>query len=293
MEDNRKKINERRRELYKLKKQQIKPIIKDNEDETTTSESESESESEASIQYGDIYKSNDDFLNDLTNKEIKTKFKEENEDEDKKALKDEKEYKPIKIQNVVDFHNEEEEVKNLINEFNNKKSQSKKNVTTNKYIKNDNPYDSQLLGKDKRVLLVKINEYKNLFPTELKTFKIKPNATCEELQRYLDEMDAIVSTSNIDGFLTDSILNCIKMIEPITAKTQSFDITGMADMLKENKDFIKLLKQLYIKYGCFSAIPAEYQLLMIISTTGYICRSKNIKKKEFEKYLNEKINVTN
>ena len=38
-----------------------------------------------------------------------------------------------------------------------------------------------ILGKDRRVLIAKLHQYKNLFPNELKKFKIKPNSSPEQL----------------------------------------------------------------------------------------------------------------
>jgi hypothetical protein len=46
-----------------------------------------------------------------------------------------------------------------------------------------------LLGKDRRVLIAKIHQYKNLFPTELKKFKIKQNSSLEQLKEALSEME--------------------------------------------------------------------------------------------------------
>jgi len=63
-----------------------------------------------------------------------------------------------------------------------------------------------IIGKDKRVLIAKLHQYKNLFPDELKKFKIKPNSSPEQLNACLSEMEAIVETSSIDQFMTDSIL---------------------------------------------------------------------------------------
>ena len=45
-----------------------------------------------------------------------------------------------------------------------------------------------ILGKDKRVLIAKLHQYKNLFPTELKKFKIKPNSSPEQMKACLSEI---------------------------------------------------------------------------------------------------------
>ena len=71
----------------------------------------------------------------------------------------------------------------------------------------------------------------------------------------------------------------------------NFNITGLADLLRSNKQFHQLCKKLHLKYGCFEKIPTEYQLIMIISTTAYVCRNKNANKGELESYLNEPVQI--
>jgi hypothetical protein len=147
---------------------------------------------------------------------------------------------------------------------------------------------SEILGRDKRILLTKIRQYKSLFPDTFKTFKIKANANVQELQTYLDEMDSIVECDSVEQFLLDSILQSIKLIEGISSYTK-YDIQGLADLLKANKQFHQLSKQLFIKYKVFNAVPPEFQMLMLVSTTAYICNCKNKRKGEIEAYLNQPI----
>lgn len=148
---------------------------------------------------------------------------------------------------------------------------------------------SKILGKEKRELIAKLNQYKQLFPNELKKFKVSKFADAEQLQDYLDEMEIIVSTSSVDGFITDSIISCIRIIEGVSASTEKYDISGCADLLKQNKQFHNLTKQLYVKYKVFSSVPPEFQLTMLIATTAFICKSKNQRAKSLNDFLNETI----
>jgi len=145
-----------------------------------------------------------------------------------------------------------------------------------------------ILGKDRRVLIAKLHQYKNLFPNELKKFKIKPNSSPEQLTACLSEMESIVETSSIDQFMTDSILQCIKLIETGTARTK-YNISGTAEMLKSNPQFHNLVKQLYVKYNIFAKVPPEFQLVLLVGTTAMLCKTKNDKKLELESFLNEPI----
>ena len=169
----------------------------------------------------------------------------------------------------------------------NKVTQIKKNK---KIIDNDtnslfSETGNQINGREKNILLKKVRQYKNLFPTELSKFKIKVNASEKELQNYLDEMEILVELDSVDDFLTDSILSSIKVIEGVSATTTNYNISGLSDLLKSNKEFHKLMKMLFIKYGCYSSIPPEYQLMFIVSTSVYICRNKNIKKNELNSFF--------
>jgi hypothetical protein len=145
-----------------------------------------------------------------------------------------------------------------------------------------------ILGKDKRVIIAKLHQYKNLFKEELKKFKIKPNASEEQLKACLSEMEAIVETSSIDNFMTESILQSIKLIEAGSARTK-YNISGTAEMLKQNQQFHNLIKQLYVKYNIFSKVPPEFQLVLLVGTTAMLCKTKNDKKDHIESFLNEKI----
>jgi hypothetical protein len=147
---------------------------------------------------------------------------------------------------------------------------------------------TEILGQERRVLLSKIQQYRNLFPDELKKFKIKKNCSMHDLKLYLEEMEVIVNTDSVEQFLTDSIIQCIKLTEGVSSYTK-YDISGCADMLKGNKQFHTLCKQLYIKYKVFSNVPAEYSIVILVATTAYICKNKNTRKKDLEIFLNAKI----
>ena len=144
-------------------------------------------------------------------------------------------------------------------------------------------------GRDKILLMKKINQYKTLFPADLKGFKIKKNPSAEDLNNVLAEMEVLVETNSVDGFLVDSVLSCIKMVEPLTSGTRNYDVRGLADMLKANKEFHRLAKQLFIKYNVFSSVPVEYQMVMLVSTTAFICTQKNKGKASINSYLDETI----
>ncbi len=135
---------------------------------------------------------------------------------------------------------------------------------------------THLYGRDRLQLIAKINQYKILFPTNdaLKKLKIKKKASIEELQDYLAECEAYVECDSVDVFITDAILQTIKLSEYASCRTK-FNLTGLTELLKQNVQFNSLCKQLYLKYKVFNAIPPEYQLGMIVATSAWICIEKN------------------
>ena len=187
----------------------------------------------------------------------------------------------------------------VVDKFNEKRGRKKKNQDT--YTQTEDVFTpdlfsskgSQILGRTKRELVAKLTQYRQLFPEELKQFKVKKDANEEELQAYLDEMEVIVSVSSVDNFITDSILNCIRIVEGVSANTSKYNISGCADLLKQNREFHSLCKQLYIKYKVFSSVPCEYQLVMIVATTAFIARSKNIHMEKMTAFLNEQVPLGN
>ena len=148
--------------------------------------------------------------------------------------------------------------------------------------------EAQFIGRDRRQLLNRISQYRELFPSELKTFKIKKGSSVEELQAYILEIQIIIETNTIDSFLMDSVYSSLNLIEPMTAKTK-FNIRGLSDLLKSNKQFNSLTKQMLLKYGCYSNVAPEYQILLMIVSSVYITINKNNNRSSIESYLNEKI----
>ena len=232
----------------------------------------------------ETFEIDDNFLSELNNSYYQKEQEEEQQKEEK--LKQNKELEKERIK-------QEKEHEKLMKQI--EKDSSKQERTNKMKINSDNDLYSdtptEIQGKDKLLLIHKIKQYKNLFPDELKTYKIKPNASINELKAYIDDMDIILTTSNVDQFLTDSILQCIKLIEIPTSKTKNFNITGLSDLLKANIQFHQLCKKLYLKYGCFDKIPEEYQLIILVATTAYVCKNKNCNKSELDAYLNETINI--
>ena len=145
-----------------------------------------------------------------------------------------------------------------------------------------------LLGRDRLVLTKKINQYKTLFPKELGKFKVKKNATVTELNDALVECQTLIEVGTVDGFVLDSIMQCVKICEGFTVETD-YDISGLATMLKMNPQFNSLAKLLFIKYNIFSAVPIEQQMCMIIITTSYLCIQKNKSRNSIDSYLNEPV----
>ena len=58
-------------------------------------------------------------------------------------------------------------------------------------------------------------------------------------------------------------------------------------MCRYHPQFKNLLKQLYVKYSVFSKIPPEIQMVILVSTTAYICINKNKNKALLGEYLNQ------
>lgn len=141
--------------------------------------------------------------------------------------------------------------------------------------------------KDRLLLQHKIKQYRILFPNELKHYKVKDNATVKKLKEHLEEIEIMISLSSVDEFMMAGILQSIKMVEGFSARTENYNITGLADMLKANPEFNKLVKQLYLKYNTFEAVPPEAQLLFIVATSAWVCKSKNQQKAKINNLLDE------
>jgi len=239
----------------------------------------------------DFVDNNDnDFLTELNNINFQTDEKDVIKPVNNGFVKSQKEMLQLEKQRIL---TEKEQFKfNMLKEKEEQKvAKSSKNKKTDddEGIYSNTP--TEVLGKDKLMLLNKVKQYKSLFPEQLKTFKIKINPSVSDLKAYIDEMDTLVNTQNIDNFLTESILGCLKMIEGTTANFKNYNLVGLSDLLKNNKQFHTLAKQLYLKYNTFASIPPEHSMIMLVATTAYICKTKNSKKQEIQAYLNESIEI--
>ena len=147
---------------------------------------------------------------------------------------------------------------------------------------------TELMGREKLIIMKKIQQYKILFPKELSKFKLKKKINLDELKVSLEECSALVEINSIDGFILDSIMSCIKMCENYSEDTD-YDISGLSFLLKSNPQFISLAKQLFIRYNVFSHVPIQYQMCMCIISTSYLCIQKNKNKSSINSYLDEKL----
>ena len=146
-------------------------------------------------------------------------------------------------------------------------------------------------GVDKIRLQIKIRKYIELFPDETRDFKMKKGATKEQLEEHIKELQILSESGGIDTFMNDMIFECIKGAEQLSSYTENFNISGLSMLLKTNKKFNKLCKQLQLKYNLFVNVPIEIQLVLIISTTSMLCMNKNKNKASLDKYLDEEITV--
>ena len=232
----------------------------------------------------------DNFLDDLNN----TNYKPDEPIIKESKIKEVKtKDKPFDLTKIINQHktktpsNFNLDSNNLLERIKNKSNKKSNNEIDDSMFSQNG---SEILGRDKRILLTKIRQYKSLFPDIFKTFKIKLNATSQELQNYIEEMDSIVECDSCEQFLLDSILQCIKLIEGVSSYTK-YDIQGLADLLKQNKQFHQLCKQLFIKYKIFTALPIESQMVIMVTTSAYICNTKNKRRGEMESYLNRPANI--
>ena len=146
-------------------------------------------------------------------------------------------------------------------------------------------------GVDKIRLQIRIKKYIELFPDECKDFKIKKNPTKEQLEEHIKELEILSESGGLDTFMNDMIFECIKGAEQLSSYTENFNVSGLSMLLKSNKKFNKLCKQLQLKYNLFVNVPIEIQLVLIISTTSMLCLNKNKNKASLDKYLDEEITV--
>ena len=217
--------------------------------------------------YNDEDSNNFEFLNNLHNDTFIEKIvltpkqqQKKDKDEEKTRIKEEKRQIRENKLKMKEYDKSERIEKKEIYEQDTKSDQFS--------LFDENP--TVLIGRDRLFITKQINQYKVLFPNELSKFKVKKNANLDELNQALEECRALIEINSVDNFIMDSLLGSIKMIEGFTVDT-SYDITSLSIMLKMNPEFQKLAKLLFIRYNIFNNVPIEYQMMMVITTSIYLC----------------------
>ena len=249
-------------------------------------ESKMESQPEQEREPIRINEDNDLFLNDLHKDNYENQIKEQ-----ELKIENDKNYEKNKKEQIKLEKERDKENMKMIKEMEKQNRKQNKKVIEDDVASIFSEQGTEIQGRNKLILMKKIKQYKQLFPEELKKFKVKINASEEQSKNYLDEMDIITSISNVDEFLMDSIIQSIKVIEGISSRTKNYNISGLSEMLKSNQQFHNICKRLFVKYGAYNNMPDEWQLLFIISSSSYICRNKNLKREELSNYLNEEIKI--
>jgi len=229
---------------------------------------------------------NDNIINNVNviNEDLHEPFYDNNDDNFLKELNDKQEEEIEKAEKPQKPQKSSEMEHMMQSMFKSNKKKVNKDDDDNDSIYSN--VGTVIKGRDTLLLTSKVKQFKLLFPEELKAFKIKKNATTQELTAYLSEMSLIVEIETLEEFITDSILQSLTLIEGVSFFTR-YNISGLSAALQSNPQFNKLCKQLYIKYNVFSSIPPEFQMLFLVSTTAFVCKIKNDKKFEMNKFLNE------
>ena len=236
------------------------------------------------------YDDDNDFLNELSKDVFVSQADLEKREKERiqKEKEDEKEYKrQARFENLQNkqLKMNKKEVEDQAKKIEKEKKEEEDKLFSEKRTK--------IYGRDRLQLIAKINQYKVLFPEnkQLKDLKVKRNAKVEELQAYLAECEAIVDTDVVESFMTDSLLQAIKMVEMGSTKTK-YNIKGLSDALKANPQFNILCKQLYLKYKIFSKVPPEAQLGLLVISTTYVILDKNKNEATKEEIYNKPIDIT-
>lgn len=140
-----------------------------------------------------------------------------------------------------------------------------------------------VLGADRRSLLTRISQYKICFE-ECAKIKVPANASDEDLAAILEECGVCVSLTVAEKLLGEALLGAVEVTEVLSSPV--FDIRGTAAKLRMNPSWNRCATQLWIRYGCFSSIPAEYQMIIIFISTavGQFKENRQFRMNRLESY---------
>ena len=90
--------------------------------------------------------------------------------------------------------------------------------------------------------------------------------------------------------MTEAVHYIINVIEKMSLMTKDYDLTGLSETLRNNREFCDLIRLLSIKYGTFQNVSPEIQMGIIVISTSYITIMTNRhRKKMLEEQLKNQI----
>jgi len=158
---------------------------------------------------------NDNIINNVNviNEDLHEPFYDNNDDNFLKELNDKQEEEIEKAEKPQKPQKSSEMEHMMQSMFKSNKKKVNKDDDDNDSIYSN--VGTVIKGRDTLLLTSKVKQFKLLFPEELKAFKIKKNATTQELTAYLSEMSLIVEIGTLEEFITDSMLQFLTLIEGV------------------------------------------------------------------------------
>ena len=80
--------------------------------------------------------------------------------------------------------------------------------------------------------------------------------------------------------MTEAIHYFINVIEKMSLMTKDYDLSGLSETLRNNREFCDLIRLLSIKYNTFQNVSPEIQLAIILASNSYIIVMSNRQKRK-------------
>ena len=144
--------------------------------------------------------------------------------------------------------------------------------------------------KKRKVLLSKINRYKNSFDV-LKSVLIDESASMDDLEGKLEDMRLMISTKNSHTIFKTCYVTGVKAVEVIGGKTGA-KLYGLADLVNKSPEIDSILREIECEIDILNNVSPTNRLIIATAGCAIACDTINRRSEILQSFTKGSVNAT-
>lgn len=145
-------------------------------------------------------------------------------------------------------------------------------------------------AKKRKVMLSKINRYKNSFEV-LKGVMIDDSASMDDLEGKLEEMRLMISTKNSHTIFKTVYVTGVKAVEIVGGKT-GMKLYGLADLTNKSPEIDSILKEIECEIDILNNVSPTNRLIIATVGCAIACDTINRRSEILQSFTKGAVNAT-